>query len=73
MICAVDRRHLDRLGQEEQRVELSAVPDDRLAGGRAEQREDRDLGVRPAGRRLPSAALRAACPPPSSSGTAATR
>ncbi len=43
----VDRRHLDGLGQEEQRVELSAVPHDRFAGGGAEQREDRDLGVRP--------------------------
>ena len=42
-----DAGHLERLRQEEQRVELAAVPHHRLAGGGAEQREDRDLGVRP--------------------------
>ena len=54
-----DRRHLDGLGQEEQRVELSAVPDDRFAGGGAEQREDRDLGVRPVAERFRQRRLRA--------------
>ena len=43
---------LQRLGQEEQRVELAAVPHHRLAGGAAEQREQRDLGVLPAAERL---------------------
>ena len=38
---------LQRLRQEEQRVELPAVPDHRFAGGGAEQRQDGDLGVRP--------------------------
>ena len=42
-----DARNLERLGQEEQRVELTAVPHDRLAGGGAEQGEDGDLGVAP--------------------------
>ncbi len=38
-----DARHFQRLGQEEQRVELSAIPDDGFTGGGAEQRKDRDL------------------------------
>ena len=44
-----DARNLERLGQEEQRIELAAVPNHRLAGGGAEQSEDRDLGVAPLG------------------------
>ena len=45
----VGRRAVDlqRLGQEEQGVELARVPDHGLAGGAAEQREERDLGVLP--------------------------
>ena len=42
-----DAGNLQRLGQEEQRVELTAVPHDGFAGGGAEQRKDRDLGVTP--------------------------
>ena len=42
-----DRRHFQRLRQEEQRIELPAVPDHGFAGGGTEQREDRDLGIRP--------------------------
>ena len=41
------RRHFQGLGEKEQRVELSAVPDHRLTRGGAEQSQDRDLGVRP--------------------------
>ena len=44
--------HLERLGQEEQRVELSRIPDHRLARGRAEQSQDRDLGIRPIAERV---------------------
>ena len=42
-----DRRHFQGLGQEEQRVKLSAVPHHGFAGGGAEQGRDCDLGVRP--------------------------
>ena len=54
---------LQRLGEEEQGVELARVPHHRLAGGAAEQGEDRDLGVLPpaeglAQRRLGALALR---------------
>ena len=38
---------LQRCGQEEQRVELARVPDHRLAGGQAEQRQEHDLQVLP--------------------------
>jgi len=44
------RRHrvdLDRLSQEEQRIELSAVPHDRFARRRTEECQDRDLAVFP--------------------------
>ena len=54
-----DARHLQRLGQEEQRIELAAVPDHRLAGGGAEQREQSRSWRCSIGRRPPSAALRA--------------
>ena len=40
---AVVRVDLQRLRQEEQRVELARVPDHGLAGGQAEQREEHDL------------------------------
>ena len=60
----VDRRHLDRLGQEEQRVELSAVPHHRLAGGGAEQRQDARSWHSTTGRRLRSAAASTSCPLP---------
>ena len=53
-----DRVHLDGLGQEEQRVELSAVPHDRFAGGRAEQGEDGDLAVGPVAERFLERRLR---------------
>ncbi len=43
------RVDLERLQQEEQRVELPGVPDDGLAGGTAEQRHDHYLEVLPAG------------------------
>src|SRR5262245_61275486 len=39
----VDCRHLQCLGQEEQRIELPAIPDHGLAGGCAKQGKDRDL------------------------------
>ena len=42
-----DRGHLHRQRQEEQCIELSAVPDDGFAGGGTEQRQDRDLEIRP--------------------------
>src|ERR1700758_4095746 len=50
--------YLEGLGQEEQRVELSAVPHHGFAGGGAEQREDRDLGVTPFGEGLAQRPLR---------------
>ncbi len=45
---------LQRLRQEEQRVELTRVPDHGLAGGQAEQREDHDLQILPSGQMLRS-------------------
>ena len=39
--------HLERLRQEEQRVELTRVPDDGLTGRQADQRDDHDLQVAP--------------------------
>ncbi|MNI13352.1 hypothetical protein D3C81_1395950 [compost metagenome] len=42
------RFDLQRLQQEEQRIELPGVPDHRLAGGAAEQGHDHDLQVLPA-------------------------
>jgi hypothetical protein len=42
-----DRGHLQRLRQEEQGVELAAIPDDGFTGGGAEEREDGDLQVGP--------------------------
>ncbi len=52
MIWARGARNLQRLREEEQRVELSAVPDDGFAGGGAEQRQDRDFEHCSIGRRL---------------------
>ena len=56
----------DRL-KEEQRVELAGVPDHGLAGGEAEQGEERPLGVAPLAERLGERRLRDRCPRPSSS------
>ncbi len=61
--CSVDLQHVL---QEEQRVELAAVPHHGLAGGEAEQREQRDLGVLPLAEGFRQRRLRAACPRPSS-------
>ena len=47
---------LQRLFEEEQRVELAGVPDHRLPGDRAEQRDEHQLEIAPAARRLRSAA-----------------
>ena len=68
----VRRRGVDlqRLRQEEQRVELAGVPHHRLPGGEAEQREQHDLEVAPLAERLRSAAPSRSCPRPSSAGTA---
>src|SRR5215204_5766970 len=44
--------------EEEQRVELSAVPHDRFAGGGAKQRQQRDLGVGPLAERFRQRPLR---------------
>jgi hypothetical protein len=49
---AVGSVHLQRLRQEEERVELARVPDHRLARRKAEQREDHDLQVLPLAERL---------------------
>src|SRR5262249_55904052 len=43
----VDRRHFQGLSEEEQSIELAAVPDYGLTGGGAEQSQDRDLEVLP--------------------------
>ena len=47
-----DTRHFQGLGQEEQRVELAAIPHHRFAGGGAEQSQDRDLEVFPLAERF---------------------
>ena len=52
-ICAVTAGTFSVSGQEEQRIELSAVPDHRFAGGGAEQRQDRDFERWSICRRLP--------------------
>src|SRR5205085_11875033 len=49
---------LELRGQEEERVELAGVPDDALAGGEAEQREEDDLAVLPLAERLGERRLR---------------
>ena len=46
------RIDLERLCEEEQRVELPRVPDDRLARGEAEEREQHDLEIGPLGERF---------------------
>ncbi len=46
------RVDLQRLLEEQQRIELAAVPHDRLAGGGAKQREQHDLEIRPLSERL---------------------
>src|SRR5262249_51793805 len=51
---------LQRLGQEEQSVELPTVPYHGLAGGEAEQGDDDDLEVRPVGKPLGQRRRRAA-------------
>ena len=47
VICALIAGTLQRLSEEEQRIELSAVPDHGFAGGGAEQGKDCNLEVRP--------------------------
>src|SRR5262245_51354292 len=54
-----DRGHLQGLRQEEQGVELAAVPDDGFAGGGAEERKDGELQVGPLAERLAQRTLRA--------------
>ena len=53
---------LQHLLEEEQRVELAAVPDNRLAGSRTEQREDHELEVRPGAKGFSQRRLGQACP-----------
>jgi hypothetical protein len=54
VVDTVDLQHVDL--QEEQRVELTGVPDDCLTGGQAEQREQRDTWRSSTGRTLRKAA-----------------
>ncbi len=47
-----DGVHLELLREEEERIELARVPDHRLAGGEADQRQDHDLQVLPLAERF---------------------